>query len=64
MSDPLLARLDQAVHQTDLARHQRRVLLQEGVEAIRRVRRSILESASARAETRAQRENRATTEAG
>jgi hypothetical protein len=64
MSDPLLARLDQAVHQADLARHQRRVLLQEGVEAIRRVRRSILESASARAETRAQRENRATTEAG
>jgi hypothetical protein len=63
MPDSLVARVDQALHCSVHVRHQRRMLLNESEEAIRQIRRSILESASARAETSAQREDRTKSEA-
>jgi hypothetical protein len=63
MSDPLFARFDEALQQAQDVRHQHRVLLAHGDGAIRELKRSILESASARAEIRAQRENRTETRA-
>jgi hypothetical protein len=64
MSDAVFARMDRAINQSYVERAQRRLLSEEGEEAIRRLRRSILESASAPSETRARRENRARSEAG
>lgn len=58
MSDSVSARIERVFYESRAIREQRRALSEESERAILDLRRSILESASARAEIRAQRENR------